>query len=85
MEESSTRIDKLPILLRHGRKASVVKKRLLYPGGESDACPGDVQQGGAACSVPSSPCHAEVQGRLIRTLAYALEREVLSNESTDRF
>jgi hypothetical protein len=35
--------------------------------------------------VPSSPCHAEVQGRLIRTLAYALEREVLSNESTDSF
>jgi hypothetical protein len=59
--------------------------KLFDPGSKSHACPVDEQQGRAACLVPSSPCYAEVQGRLIRTLAYALKREVLSNESTDRF
>lgn len=70
----------------HGvRNVPVNENKLFDPSSESHACPVDVQQGGTACLMPSSPCHAEVQGRLIRTLAYALKHEVLSNESTDSF
>jgi hypothetical protein len=73
------------VLVYHVQKVTVMRMGYSNPGSKSHACLVDVQQKGARCLVPSSPCHAEVQGRLIRTLAYALEREVLSNESTDSF
>lgn len=85
VEESSTEANRPPVLLHHACKFPVMRTSCFYPSSKSHACPVDVLQGDAGCLVPSSPCHAEVQGRLIRALAYALEHKVLSNESTDGF
>lgn len=88
VEESSKEANRPPVLVYHvqsSRHDKVMRTSYLDSGSKSHACLVDVQPRGAVCLVPSSPCHAEAQGRLIRTLAYALEREVLSNESTDSF